>query len=113
MEGDGFNLAGNSEMRILPIILATMLVTPAFPKSLRVGKGEFFRSISQAIAAAKTGDTILVDEGIYYEKNLIINKSIVLKGIRQPILDGEKKYEIISINADHVTIDGFILQHTG
>ena len=50
---------------------------------------------------------------MYHEKNLIISKQLVLKGINYPVLDGEKKYEIISIKADNVTVDGFLLQHSG
>jgi len=113
MESDFFNLAGDSEMRLILIILIAIVATPALPNSIRVGKKESFQSIAQAIAAAKRGDTIWIEKGIYYEKNLVINKPIVLKGIGQPILEGEKKYEIITIKADHVTIDGFILRHTG
>ena len=37
----------------------------------------------------------------------------MLKGINFPILDGEHKYEIISIKAQYATIDGFKMQHSG
>ncbi|MDO8993182.1 MAG: nitrous oxide reductase family maturation protein NosD, partial [Daejeonella sp.] len=66
-----------------------------------------------AMDAALPGDTIFVDAGHYREKNLIIDKSIVLKGIGSPVLDGEKKYEIISITADGAVVDGFKLIHSG
>ena len=81
--------------------------------TITVGKQKQYHSITDAIAAAKNGDTILVDKEVYHEKNLIISKQLVLKGINHPILDGEKKYEIISIKADNVTVDGFLLQHSG
>ena len=80
---------------------------------IKVGNKQTIKTITAAIAVAKSGDTILVDEGIYKEKNLVIDKQLVLKGINHPVLDGEKKYEIISIKSDRVTIDGFLLQHTG
>lgn len=80
---------------------------------IRVGYQQTFKTITAAVAAANAGDTILVEQGIYKEKNLVINKPLVLKGINHPVLDGEKKYEIISIKSDRVTIDGFLLQHTG
>jgi len=82
-------------------------------RTVVVGKQHQYQSITAAVAAAANGDTILVEPGRYHEKNLLINKQLVLKGIDHPVLDGEKKYEIISINADNVTIDGFLLQHTG
>ena len=62
---------------------------------------------------SKNGDTILVDAGVYFEKNIIVNKSIVLLGINHPVLDGEKKHEIISVKANNVIVDGFKLQHSG
>ena len=80
---------------------------------IKVGNQQTFKTITSAVAAAKSGDTILVDRGIYKEKNLVIDKQLVLIGINHPVLDGEKKYEIISIKSDRVTIDGFLLQHTG
>ncbi|MBC7614835.1 MAG: nitrous oxide reductase family maturation protein NosD [Pedobacter sp.] len=80
---------------------------------LEVGISKPFKKIQSAIDAAKNGDTILVEAGIYKEKNIIIQKSIVLKGINFPILDGENKYEIISIKAQYATIDGFKMQHSG
>lgn len=81
--------------------------------TITVGRQKQYPNITAAVAAAGIGDTILVDNGTYREKNLIINKSLVLKGINHPVLDGEKKYEIISIKADNVTVDGFLVQHSG
>ena len=36
-----------------------------------------------------------------------------LIGINYPVLDGEKKYEIISIKANGVVVDGFKIMHSG
>lgn len=79
----------------------------------RVGHNRKLTSVRAAINAAGTGDTILVEAGTYHEKNLLINKRIVLKGIGYPVLDGEKKYEVISIKADGVVVDGFRIVHSG
>jgi nitrous oxidase accessory protein len=70
-------------------------------------------SIRQAIANAAPGDTILVGKGIYKEKNIVVDKPLCLTGIDLPVLDGEGKYEIITIKADAVTVQGFYLQHSG
>ncbi len=80
---------------------------------IRVGKTHQYHNITNAMAAAKPGDTVIVEPGNYYEKNLVIRKPIVLTGLDHPVLDGEGKYEIISIKSDNVTINGFRLQHTG
>lgn len=99
-------------MRWALLIGCTFMLIPAWAGTLRVGKGELFKTITEAVKAAHPGDTVAVGPGIYFEKNLVIDKSIILKGLHRPILDGEKKYEIIAIKADNVTVDGFMLQHT-
>jgi len=85
----------------------------SFAGVIKVGPKEAYKNITSAVAAASNGDTVLVSSGSYFEKNLIINRSIVLKGIDHPVLDGENKYENISIKANDVVVDGFLLQHTG
>ncbi len=82
-------------------------------KTLHVGKQYGNISIQQTVDLANNGDTVIVESGHYHEKNLIIEKSIVLLGINLPILDGDKKYEIISIKADNVTVDGFKVIRSG
>lgn len=99
-------------MKFLAFILCFISLT-SFAGVIKVGKQQQYVSITSAIAAANNGDTVLVESGTYFEKNLIINKSIVLKGIDHPVLDAEKKYENISIKANGVIVDGFLLQHTG
>lgn len=82
-------------------------------KRIYVGSKHAHKNISAAIEAAQSGDTVLVDAGPYREKNLVIDKSITLKGINYPVLDGEMKYEIISIKANGVLIEGFKLINSG
>jgi len=72
-----------------------------------------YKNITAGIEAAEEGDTVLVDAGHYKERNLIINKSIVLAGINYPVLDGEKKYEIISVKTNRVVVNGFRIVHSG
>lgn len=99
-------------MRTLTIILCCCCLT-SFARIVNVGKQHQYPTIAAGIAAANDGDTVIVEPGVYFEKNLIVSKSIVLKGINHPILDAEKKYENISIKTGGVTIDGFLLRHTG
>ncbi len=95
------------------IILFLFAAIPAEGKTISVGKSKLYQSIQKAIDIAENGDTVLVYPGIYKEQNIIIQKSIVLKGVNFPVLDGENKYEIISIKTSNATVDGFKLQHTG
>jgi nitrous oxidase accessory protein len=101
-------------MKIYVVILFTFFYhTTANAKTLHVGSSRPYKTIASAILATSGGDTILVDGGLYREKNLQINKSIVLKGMGHPVLDGEKKYEVISIRANGVVVDGFTIIHSG
>ena len=98
---------------ILFIFLLLSATMPADGRTLHVGKTKPFQSIQRAVDAAENGDTILVDAGVYKEGGIIIQKSIVLKGIDHPVLDGEYKHEILFIKGRNITIDGFKLQNTG
>jgi len=95
---------------ILPtIILSTVLAA----RTIVVGKNQPITSIRKAIELAKEKDTILVQTGIYKEGNIVINKNIILLGQNYPVLDGEKKFEILTVSGVNITIKGFQLQNCG
>ncbi len=98
---------------LLSIFSWLTLLTSLQATTRQVGKNREFTTITAAILAAKTGDTVLVSAGLYREKNLVIAKKIVLKGTGLPVLDGEKKYEVISIKTDGVVVEGFRIIHSG
>ncbi len=95
------------------LYLSFFLTYEGFGKTLHIGKTRTITTIQNGISLSVNGDTLIVDKGIYYEKNLIINKSVVMIGIDRPIIDGEKKYEVVSIKSGHVVVDGFKIQHSG
>lgn len=99
--------------RIACILFFVLVSATAFSKTIRVGRQHAFTSIKQAIAYAAKGDTILVGPGLYREKNLVIDKPVLLKGIGLPVLDGEKKYEVVSIKSNGVVIEGFKIVRSG
>jgi nitrous oxidase accessory protein len=102
-------------MRIGLIILtlAGFFTQQCIAAVIHVGAKEKITGITQAIALANDGDTILVHGGIYHEQNIVINKQICLKGENKPVLDGDDKYEIVTVNADNVYIEGFTIQRAG
>lgn len=75
--------------------------------TIHVGKNHPIKSVKEGISLAKDGDTLIVHGGIYKEGNLIIDKKIIFLGKGLPVLDGEKKHEVLSIKADSVVVDGF------
>jgi nitrous oxidase accessory protein len=82
-------------------------VLPLGAAEWQVGSGHPFARIRDAIAAAGAGDTITVHGGVYREGNLVIDKPVTLVGLDRPRLDGEKRHEVITIAAAHVTVRGF------
>lgn len=82
-------------------------------KIIRTGKQQVVASVQAAVSMAANGDTVLVDAGIYHEKNIVLSKTIVLIGINYPVLDGDNTYEIISVKANGVVVDGFKIINSG
>lgn len=82
-------------------------------RTIHVGPGKSFTTIRKALFFAKDGDTLLVFHSLYREGNIVINKSVTLLGVELPVIDGDKKHEIISIKTDHVVFSGFKIQNSG
>lgn len=98
------------------LIFAVILLHVSFPlcsKTIHVGAGFPVRQIQAAVRQAHAGDTVMVHGGVYKEGNLLIDKSLVVLGKNYPVLDGQKKFEVVSIKANQVVFDGFRVQHSG
>ena len=67
----------------------------------------------QGIKAAKNGDTVLLNKGVYKEGNIIIDKSIYLIGIDEPVLDGDNKNEILTLTGKNIVIRGIHFANAG
>jgi nitrous oxidase accessory protein len=100
-------------MRPCYLIVCFFICFSVSARTIRVGPNRMYKDITAGIEAAEDGDTVLVDAGHYKEGNLLITKSIVLTGMDYPVLDGEKKYEIISVKANRVVVNGFQIVHSG
>lgn len=87
----------------LALTAKTIIVSPNSPVS----------TLKVAVSQASPGDTIVVKAGTYREGNVIITTPVVILGEGYPVFDGEEKYEIFTIDADHVTISGLKFVNTG
>lgn len=70
-------------------------------------------SIKKAVEMASPGDKLLIHSGLYKERNILIDKSLVLEGLGKPIIDGEGAGEILIVASDRVAIRGLQLQNVG
>lgn len=84
-----------------------------FAKTIIVGKDQVITSLRDAVSLAQNDDTILLRKGIYKEGNIIINKSIRLIGVDEPVLDGENKYEIVTVSGNGIVIKGIHFRNSG
>lgn len=100
-------------MRLYIAILFCLYCLKGLPNTIHVGKNEKYNTIKAALLQANDYDTIFIHKGHYKEGNLIIAKKIAIIGIDHPIIDGENKYEIFSVKADNILIDGLKIVHSG
>lgn len=94
-------------------ILFLFLISISNAKTIRVGSSFPVKKVKQALQLAVDGDTIIVNGGVYKEGNILINKKIIFLGKNFPVLDGQRKFEVISVNADNVVIKGFKIINSG
>jgi nitrous oxidase accessory protein len=80
---------------------------------LEVGREKPYGSITEAIASAEAGDTLMIFQGTYREGTIEIRKPLTLIGVNDPILDGENEYEIIQVWVDSVVIRGLTIRDVG
>jgi nitrous oxidase accessory protein len=85
----------------------------AFGRVILIGKSEQIQTIKQGIALAQSGDTLLIRAGVYREGNILVEKSIFMRGENFPVLDGESKFEILTIRASNVVVEGLKFLNTG
>lgn len=69
--------------------------------------------IQIAIGAASPFDTVEVQPGIYKQGNIRIEKPLFFIAKGKVIIDGDYKYEIITVKSSHVLIKGFHLRNSG
>ncbi|MCG8372425.1 MAG: hypothetical protein MI700_02780, partial [Balneolales bacterium] len=98
------------------IIAVFMLLINPFvlhAQSVKVCGSCSLTSISEAISVANAHDTVYVNEGEYFEFDILIDKPITLKGLHYPVIDGQQKGSILKIAADSVSIFGFKFRNVG
>jgi parallel beta-helix repeat protein len=106
-EGHGILIAG-----VTILVLCFLWTASATNWSVDGSGGADFTRIQDAINNASVNDTIIVHSGIYYE-NVVVNKSVTLKGNGQPVVDAGGKGDAITLTADGITLVGLNARNSG
>lgn len=106
---------GGRVAALLFVLLATAGVTRTLAaQQLVVGPTGTFRSITAALAAARSGATVHVHAGVYREPTLqVTTPGVTLIADGEAVLDGEGAREILVVRAPNVTVRGFTFRNTG
>jgi nitrous oxidase accessory protein len=96
----------------LLLLLATIAPT-ASGAVLRAGQGQAFPSLGAALAAADSGDEIVLAPGDYAESGLVARKPVSIRGEGYPVLDARGGGTILDIQADRVTVSGLVFRNVG
>jgi len=94
---------------IIYIFLLISFLTKA--NTINVCPSCYIKTIKKAIELADSGDSIIVQQGLYKENNLTITKSIHLIGVNNPIIDGDNKDTILKFNANNFSLSGFTIKN--
>lgn len=94
----------------LIFLFAIILV---YGKNIRVGPSRNLRVIKTALELAVDGDTISIEAGIYKEGNIVVSKRLTIIGNNYPVIDGEYRFEVITIKSNGVVIDGLKVINSG
>lgn len=100
-------------MRFYIIIVLLLISNTVFSKTIIVGPNQPIHSLKKAIEVAKDKDTILLQAGTYKEGSMTVTKSVTIIGQNNPVLDGEKKYEILLISGKDITVKGIQFRNSG
>jgi nitrous oxidase accessory protein len=98
---------------LLALIISIGCATVVCARTIVVGKDQVITSLQKAVDLAVDGDTILLHKGTYKEGNVVINKSVRLIGVNNPVLDGEQKFEILTLSGNGILVKGITFQNAG
>ena len=100
-------------MKILLTISFLFISLSHFGATIIVDPKGRLKSLKEAVAMARDGDTIWLHAGTYREGNIIIDKNIKLFGKNNPVLDGEDRHEILTISGEDIVIRGIHFKNAG
>lgn len=71
------------------------------------------RSLAKAVQLAGSNDVIRLQEGRYFERNIVIDKPLTIEGEGKAVIDAEGEGFVLVIRADDVTVRNVEIRHAG
>ncbi|HQW96399.1 MAG: nitrous oxide reductase family maturation protein NosD [Saprospiraceae bacterium] len=107
-----FNFFLNCNIHVWVGALLILLPNLSHAAVLEVGKGKQYQTIQKALESSKPYDTLYIHSGEYKEGNIRITKPLTIIGRNWPIINGEKKVELMTIRSSYVNISGLVLKNS-
>ena len=111
---------GSHGVRPLIMALALLVGAPVLRGARAEAQGDVVvspvgavRTVTQALRVAKPGARIVVRAGVYREPTIVVSKPVTIVGEPGAVLDGENARQIMTVEADDVTVRGLELRHVG
>ncbi|NEM99119.1 nitrous oxide reductase family maturation protein NosD [Pontibacter burrus] len=101
----------NKYTTILCTMVLLLIADKAFASTLKVCSTCNYTSVKEAVKAAKSGETVLIENGVYQEYGIEIDKPLTILGRNRPVIDGNYKGQIFTVKASNVTIEGLTIKN--
>ena len=83
--------------------VSDVVVSPAGP----------VRTVGEALRIARPGGRVVIRAGVYREPTIVVSRPVTIVGDSGAVLDGENARQIMTVQADDVTIRGLELRGVG
>jgi len=91
----------------IALVVCATLALPVSAATLTVGSGGQFKTIQEAVDAAKPGDTVLVAPGTYIE-NVVVSKPLTITGAAT-VQAADSSKDVFLITSPGVHVDGLTI----
>jgi nitrous oxidase accessory protein len=92
---------------------ATASAAPRSRHVVDVSPDGAVRSVGAALRLVDRGGTIVLHAGTYAEPTIVVSIPVTISGEGWPVLDGERRRQIMTITADSVTVRGLHFRNVG
>ena len=99
--------------QILLLPLLFFICQPVSAQELIVSPNGELSSLAEALSVADSHTTILLQDGIYPERNVHITKPVTIEGSGNAVVDAEGEGFVLKIESDSVTVRNIEVRNAG